>query len=196
MTGPISQLSENNKMELINRIRKLCFNNARNALKLANKYLVTYPRDVDMLILKGNVLDTLGRNKKAFDTYLKAHRCDPLNILAIIDIGDYYLNKKGNLAKAIGYYLLGKKHIDENQYHIGMYTYGNMPDIYYEVIKNLANAYIAARLAHKARECIDSALIIHNNNQVMISMLREQLKALESGKIEMGSQRDQWTRPR
>jgi tetratricopeptide (TPR) repeat protein len=75
------------------------------ALKETNGFLrlSNYKRDTDVLILKGNVLETLGRHSRAARVYEKVLTIEPRNARAHIDLGECF-QWVGNYRKAMAYY--------------------------------------------------------------------------------------------
>lgn len=76
------------------------------ALQILNKYLqIVNPKEVDVLILKGNILDASGDFETAKRVYKQVLRLAPRNPVPLIDLAGYYLLGEPSRARtALRYY--------------------------------------------------------------------------------------------
>src|SRR5438094_517387 len=122
---------EERKKEVLKAARELAHYRPgpnKKAIKLIDDYLSkTDPNDVDLLLLKGNILDILLEYDQSVPIYRKVLRIEPKNARALIDLGDVYVNKDAH-RKAIPYYDRALRLIKLGQNSSGLYSYSHKED--------------------------------------------------------------------
>jgi len=85
--------------------RRLTINGKpQEALKVIDQYLSEVDgTDAQLLVLKGNVLESQGRFTPAKKMYEAAIRVDPNNTQALTDLGEYYAESRRSYSKALQY---------------------------------------------------------------------------------------------
>lgn len=89
------------------------------AIELINEYLrETNLTDVDVLLLKGHVLDSSHEFDQGLRVYQQVLRIDRDNAPALNDLGGYYSNIKRDYRKALRYYTRALRLIESGRFHL------------------------------------------------------------------------------
>src|SRR5436309_10879507 len=94
-------------LQVLRAARVLASRDTTKAIKLIDQYLYQSkkPRNlVDILIMKGNLLDSMASFDRAVEVYRRVLRLDSQNVPALIDLGDYYANIKYDFRRALRFY--------------------------------------------------------------------------------------------
>ncbi len=75
------------------------------------------PDDVDLLILRGNLLDTMNRFEEAARLYRRVLRLDPDNPLALVDLADSYACAREEHRNALRYYDRALRALERGRFH-------------------------------------------------------------------------------
>jgi tetratricopeptide (TPR) repeat protein len=179
--------SKHGKLAIIRQARGMASRDSREAVKIIDNYLSKLNRpDLDLLILKGNILDSASRFDDAKKTYEQILRLDPTNAPALIDLGDYYSNSKSDFRKALRYY--------DRAFRL-LYSGGGYFDKKGEFIDactEKAAALIQLKKPLDAMKCVISGLQRYPASRMLFEALqraREQYETLENGKRELRSRK-------
>ncbi len=129
-----SKMMQNNRLFLLNKAKFLTMEGKyKKALKFIDKLLITNPNDVDALRLKGNVLSVKitdenysfceKKRKLVLCSIQKCHerilKFDPNNMLALIDLGDYWRNESC-FDKSLQYYNKAISLLKEGHFYLSL----------------------------------------------------------------------------
>jgi len=92
------------KLSLIKSCSELAFSDPTKAISLIDEFMATYSDDVELLLLKGHIYDAESEFDAAKNMYNKVIMLDPLNVQALIDMGDHYLNITTGYTEALYFY--------------------------------------------------------------------------------------------
>lgn len=95
------------KQELLRTLNELAPQpSPAKAIKLIDSYLKQVDQyDDDLIILKGNILDSMGRPTEAVKCYRKAYKINSQNPQTLIELGDYYVSyHQQKFQQALQYY--------------------------------------------------------------------------------------------
>jgi tetratricopeptide (TPR) repeat protein len=105
------------------------------ALKLLNEFLsMVDPADLDVLRLKGNILDILLKHDQAAKLYERILHLDRSNTLALIDLGDAHRHQDEH-HKAIRCYERALRLIKRGKYTSGIYVYSEKSEEFVQACK-------------------------------------------------------------
>jgi len=107
------------KAKLFRTARRLTLNDEpRGAIQLLDKYLGEIdPTDVDVLLLKGHILDSIHEFDQALTAYRKVLRIEHNNAAALNELGGYYSNIRHDYPKALRYHGRALALIETGRFH-------------------------------------------------------------------------------
>ena len=157
-SGQIS-LKRKKRFIVMDKVRSLdLLREAPKAIRLLDQYLETVNReDIDVLRLKGNVLDIQLKFENSRQIYKHILRHCPDNTLALIDMGDAWA-RSDEYARAIPYYNRALRLINNGHYTSGMYVYPFKEDEFIEASKGKAEALLELKRPLAALRCLVNAL--------------------------------------
>ena len=80
-----------------------CFE-PEKAVKIIDGYLKKHADDIDILLLKAYISDSVWEFEKAFDLYSYILVIDPVNVQALIGLGSHYINCRDDCLKSLRCY--------------------------------------------------------------------------------------------
>lgn len=124
----------NNRLFLLEKAKFLAMaGKYQEALKVVNELLTTFPNELDVLRLKGNILDLEvsaeniefpEHERKA--KFTMAQKCyerilelDSNNVLALIDLGDYWQNRS-SFKQSLDYYNQALNLLKDNRFYLSL----------------------------------------------------------------------------
>jgi tetratricopeptide (TPR) repeat protein len=159
MTKSSERLSLKRKKQVFYKVRDLDWlRKAPTAIRLLDQYLETVDReDIDVLRLKGNVLDIQLKHEKSRQIYKQILRRCPDNTLALIDMGDAWA-RSDEYTRAIPYYNRALRLISNGHYTSGVYVYGSKEEEFIEASLGKAEALLELKRHAAALTCLVNAL--------------------------------------
>lgn len=136
------------------------------AMRLIDKYLIDFPDDTDLLILKGNIFDIQLKYDESIKLYRKVLSKDKKNLFALIDLGDVYRHKE-QYKKAIQYYDMAINLIKEN-------TLINAEDQYLDACHGKAEVLLLMKSPAEALNCLKSFMEDYPNQSEYVLVLYNQ----------------------
>lgn len=119
------------------------------AIKVIEEYFHEIdPNDVDLLLLKGHILDSIHKFDQALNIYRKVLRVDRDNAPGLIDLGGYYSNIKRNYRKALWYYARALRLVESGRFHL------DEEDEFIDACTEKAGALLALKRPMEALKCI------------------------------------------
>ncbi len=138
------------------------------ALKLVNSYLKQEKKnDVDLLILKSNILQMIGRFAQSARISRHILQIVPYNTLALIDLGDYYKAlSKPNYRKALQLYDRALRLINRGRFHY------DKEEEYLDACRGKIDVLLALKRPTAALRCIIDGLQKYSRNLTLRKMLQ------------------------
>lgn len=122
------------------------------AIKVIDGYLHQIdpidPNDVDLLLLKGHILDSIHKFYQALNVYRKVLRVDRDNAPGLIEVGGYFSNIKRNHRKALWYFARALRLVESGRFHL------DEEDEFIEACTEKAGALLALKRPIEALKCI------------------------------------------
>ncbi|GEM_PF-6146641 len=92
------------RSKLIKKLNHMVCFDPEKAVKMIDGYLNMHADDVDILLLKAHLSDSVSAFHKAFDVYSYILAIDPVNVQALIGLGDHYINCRDDCLRALSCY--------------------------------------------------------------------------------------------
>lgn len=145
------------------RTKKTVFRTARrlavggqptSALQVIDTYLQQGEEsDVDLLLLKSNIFEMLGKFAQAAKISRHILQIEPNDPLALIDLGDHYKGlRKPNYRKALQYYNRALRVVNEGRFHY------DRQEEFLDACRGKADILLALRRPTAALRCIVDGL--------------------------------------
>jgi tetratricopeptide (TPR) repeat protein len=159
-----------------------------SALKLIDTYLQQEEKnDVDLLLLKSNILEMTGKSTPAAKIARHILRLAPADPLALMDLGDYYRAlRKPNYRKALQSYEKAFRLVDEGQFHY------DEEDEFIDACEGKADILLALQRPMVALRCVVAGLQKHPTSLTLGKVLQkaqEQYAALQEKKAHVRRRR-------
>jgi tetratricopeptide (TPR) repeat protein len=171
------------KKKIIKEASNLVSDNRQDeAIKIIDNYFFHIDsNDLDLLILKGNIFETLAEPIRAIAIYKKALKIDPHNSAILIDLGDSYsANTQRDYQTAVKYYDKALKIVEKGKY------YYDKEDEFVEACIGKANALIELKKPMVALKSIIHGLHKYPKNVLLGSVLQraqETFSALDNSRV-------------
>jgi len=145
----------------------------KKGIKLIDKNLLILGRNnTDLLRLKGNLLDILGKYQESATMYRKILRLVPNDIDATTDLGDAYHNL-GEFRKALIYYNRALSLIKTGKSHTELYRFNVKGEDFIQAVKGKAETLLALKKPKEALKSIVDALQFYPADIVLSSCLED-----------------------
>jgi tetratricopeptide (TPR) repeat protein len=172
------------KIHVLRTARDLASSDPERAIEVLDEYLAANPRNaVDVLIIKGNILDMQERFDEAREVCERALRLHPTNVPALIDLGDHYSNIEGNFRKALSCYDRALDLLESGHY------YFNKEDEYVTACREKAGALVQLNRPREAMKCLIKGLLRYPMSSILLDALQRARASYDQSKEGKGTKR-------
>ncbi len=174
-----SNARDRETVEIIKKVqRHKLFNPSglKKGIKIIDQHLqVRGNSNTDLLRLKGNLFEILGKDQESAIIYRKILRLVPNHIEALSDLGDVYQNLE-EFQKALPYYNHAFRLIKTGTGHTGIYRFDVKGEDFIQTVDGKARCLLALQKPKLAIKCLLNALQLYPYDISLVARFQEAQK--------------------